>query len=130
MYDIELERRRVRTHRIVSLLLFVWCLAVCGAFAYSAWSSWKLEQELHSKLAQANADGNQILAEKVHHQEVIRKLAEARMQIAALEHELAGARKRLEDIHAGATDPVATGSNSKSKSPRQSGRAKTSVATR
>ena len=36
MYDTELERRRVRTHRIASLLLFVWCLAVCGAFAYSA----------------------------------------------------------------------------------------------
>src|SRR5215207_8817995 len=118
MYDIELERRRVSTHRIASLLLFVWCLSVCGAFAYSAWWSWKIEQELHSKLAQASADRDRTAAEGIQHQEAIRQLAEARTQVAVLEHELAGARKRLEEVHATATDPVATGSSDrKNRSP-------------
>jgi uncharacterized protein HemX len=109
MYEMEAERRRMKTHRIVSLLLFLWCLAVCGTFAISAWSSSKAEQELRSKLLQTSADRDQMAAERKLHQETASKLAEATMQITVLQQELATATKRIEEMRAKAADPVVTG---------------------
>ena len=82
MYEIEAEQRRVKTHRIVSALLFLWCLAVCGTFAIWAWSSSKVEQDLRSKLVQTRADREEVAAERMLHQETASKLGEAKVQIA------------------------------------------------
>ena len=125
MYEMEAERRRMKTHRIVSLLLFLWCLAVCGTFAISAWSSSKAEQELRSKLLQTSADREQMSAERKLHQETASKLAEATIQITVIQQELATATKRLEEMRAKAADPVVTGAAESSNRPGpQPGRAR------
>jgi hypothetical protein len=123
----------VKTHRIVSVLLFLWCLAVCGAFAISAWSSSKVEQDLRSKLVQTRADREEVAAERMLHQETASKLGEAKAQIAVLQQELATATKRLEKMLSKAAEPVATEANeSTNRSGSQPGRAraKTAVAVR
>jgi len=132
MYEIEAERRRVKTHRIVSVLLFLWCLAVCGTLAISAWSSSKVEQGLPSQLLQTSADREQAAAERKLHQETARKFAEASTQIAVLQQELAAATKQLEEMRSKAADPVVTGAAESTKrlSPPGRARAKTSVAAR
>jgi uncharacterized protein HemX len=134
MYEIEAERRRVKAHRIVSVLLFLWCLAVCGTFAISAWSSSKVEQDLRSKLAQTRTDREQVAAaERKLHQETGSRLAEATAQIGVLQQELAIATKRLEEMRTKAADPVVTGATESTNRPgAQPGRAraKTSVAVR
>jgi hypothetical protein len=133
MYAIEAERRRVKAHRIVSVLLFLWCLAVCGTFAISAWSSSKVEQDLRSKLVQTRADREQVAAERMLHQETASKLAESTTQIAVLQQELAVVAKRLEEMRAKVVDPAVTGAAESTNRPgAQPGRAraKTSVAVR
>jgi hypothetical protein len=107
MYTIEAERRRVKTHRVVSVLLFLCCLAVCGTFAISAWSSSKVEQDLRSKLVQSRADREQVAAERKLHQETASKLTEATTQITILQQELA--TERLDEMRAKAADLVVTG---------------------
>jgi hypothetical protein len=133
MYASEAERRRVKAHRIVTVLLFLWCLAVCGTFAISAWSSSKVEQDLRSKLVQTRADREQVAAERMLHQETASKLAEATTQIAVLQQELAVAAKRLEEMRAKVVDPAATGaaeSTNRARPQPGRGRAKTSIAVR
>jgi uncharacterized protein HemX len=132
MYEIEAERRRVKTHRIVTVLLFLWCLAVCGTFAISAWSSSKVEQGLRSKLVQTSADREQDAAERKLYQETAGKLAEATTQITRLQQELAAATKQLEEISSKAADPVVTGAAESTKRlpPPGRARAKTSIAAR
>jgi chromosome segregation ATPase len=110
--------RRLDAHRVLSLTVSFLALVGWGAFAYSAGSSASAERDLRAELAQSKAAQDQLQAERDQQQAAVGELTQvqaklvsardeldtlaqkrerASAQVAAVQQELTGLAKRLED---------------------------------
>jgi hypothetical protein len=104
--------RRVKAHRVLSLLVTLIALFGWGAFLYSAYSASVAWQELRQILAREDADRDQLL--KRHSAE----LSEARAQIAHLEKKVAlAANASKENVAEPSTEPKRENLGRRSRRP-------------